>query len=128
MSELKKMPNKKKVISFLRSKRSINTDYTNINVSTINKSGIYSVEPKLNCVETDWNLLLIHTKNKVINHFIIPSNHSIYKVLYIREDKGRYRLLFEINDKAYIEQNCWKRFDQFLVGTYEYNDQEIFNV
>ena len=64
----------------------------------------------------------------ILSNFILPSPCTIAWSSIDKASLNDPSAAFEINDKAYIEQNCWKRFDQFLVGTYEYNDQEIFNV
>lgn len=96
-----------------------------LNSSSINKNGIYSVEPNFRRKENDWHLVLINNREKKLFVFEIPKNHLVYDKLYKRPDKDRYRLLFDLDDMSFIESLRHESFSKFLIGTCEYNE-DIF--
>jgi len=125
---LPKRPNKKKLIKYIENQIDIRINELNFNVSSINSNGIYSVEPKLKCIEEDWFLTLLNTKSKKIYLFVIPKNNSIYNDLYVRDAKGTFRLIFSITDNSFREESSYKRFDVYLKNVIDYHkDIDIFN-
>jgi hypothetical protein len=52
--------------------------------------------------------------------FEVPANHPVYKKLYYRVDKDRYRLLFNVGDMSFREILKYEKFDKFLVGECSY--------
>ncbi len=99
-------------------------DSNNFNLSTINKTGLYSVEPNKNCPESDWHLCLIDTDNEIINYFIIPKESNIYSKLYVRKDRNTFRLIFEPTDKLFKEKlsNNNESFKEYLIKSFPCKD------
>lgn len=77
-----------------------NTNLSNINNST----GMWSVEPNCDRKTHTLYLLLNNSHSRKIHVFEIPANDDIYNKLYLREDKNVYRLVFEVDDKKFIEK------------------------
>lgn len=124
----KQRPNRKRVKNFIQLKSKTYLSLSKFNLSTITKDGKFWVDPKLDVSQSQWYLTLINTSKNLLSFFVVPSTSGIYDKLRKREDKGCYSLEFDPNDKTFRELKSHIRFDKFLVGTYEYNDQEIFNV
>ncbi|WP_288955760.1 Swt1 family HEPN domain-containing protein [uncultured Polaribacter sp.] len=121
----KQRPKIKKVISFLNNKTGLTINKNNANLSTINKNGIYSVEPNFGRKNGIWHLILINTNKKTIYFFNVPKNHSIYSRLYTRDDKEVFRLLFDIDDKSFTEKMTNEKFDVFLEKECNYEDDGL---
>lgn len=96
-----------------------------LNSSTINRNGIYSVEPNFKRKERDWYLVLINNSKKKLFVFDIPENHKVYDKIYKRKGEGRYRLLFDLDDMSFREKLSHESFSKFLIGTCEYSE-DIF--
>ncbi|NVK73078.1 MAG: hypothetical protein HWE24_06320 [Oceanospirillaceae bacterium] len=111
-----------KIINVVYNTIGIKLNKSQLNSSTINKTGLYSVEPNYKRKEKDWHLVLINTRIKRMYVFVVPSNHAVYKKLYIRADKNVYRLLFNVDDNSFREIMKYERFDKFLVGECQYYD------
>ena len=125
--KVKQRPNKTKIINYIKNVSGEIINNNNFNISTINKTGKYSVEPNQNCLNSDWHLCLINTKKQTIYYFLIPSKSAIYEKLYFREDKNKYRLLFETTDKKFTESSCHEHFRKFLKEDIKYEDSLIFD-
>lgn len=117
--------NKTKVINTIENYLQCKIDRGNFNISTINSSGDYSVEPNKNCPKKEWHLCLINTRDKVLNYFIIPKHGEVYSMLYIRKDNGRYRLVFETGDDNFIEKYCNVKFARYLVSSFSYFENTL---
>ena len=127
LSNLKQRPKIKKVIDYIFNETKVAVDKKNSNLSTINKNGIYSVEPNLNRIENDWFLILIDTDKTIMYLFKVPANHKIYEKLYKREDKNVYRLLFDIGESTFTDKLSGEKFNIFLSKTIKYDfDTAIF--
>jgi hypothetical protein len=113
--------NKKSIIDLIENSLECVIDVKNFNISTINKSGLFSVEPKKNCNETVWHLCLINNRDSLIHYFKVPKESNIYSNLYFRNDKKRYRLVFEISDETFNEKYSFIKFKKFLFKTIEYH-------
>ncbi|WP_417238770.1 Swt1 family HEPN domain-containing protein [Bizionia sp.] len=124
-SNSKQRPKIKRIINLILNTTGIPIDRSNANLSTINTNGIYSVEPNLNRIKSNWHLILVNTKTKVIYVFSVPTNHSIYDKLYQRDDKDVYRLLFNVDDSVFTEKHSHIRFDQFLETQLNYEDDSL---
>lgn len=111
-----------KIINLVFNSIGLKLDKSQLNSSTINNTGIYSVEPNFNRKDKDWYLVLINTKIKKLYIFCVPSNHSLYNKLYFRDKKNVYRLLFNVADENFIELQKSIRFDKFLVGECTYQE------
>lgn len=122
----KKRPSRRKVFDFINFKTNSLIDINFFNLSTINSTGKFSVEPKLGSEEQEWFLALVDTSKNIINFFIVPANSSVYNKLYVREDKQVYRLIFPLNDISYREEYSYERFDKFQVDKYDFEDESIF--
>ena len=113
-------PNKEVLVQQINEKFDASIKKSQLNISTINKSGDYSVEPNFKRAEDQWCLVLINNKVKTCSVFKIPKKHPVYEKLYQRNDKPVFRLIFDPDDKNYREKQSSVRFDHFLVGTLEY--------
>jgi hypothetical protein len=111
---LKQRPKKRNVINLIYNTTGIKIDISNVNLSTINSNGIYSVEPNFDRPNHDWHLILINTQKRKVFVFNIPAHHKIYSKLYTREDKNVFRLLFDIDDPSFREHFSHERFNNFL--------------
>jgi hypothetical protein len=125
-SKMKQRPNKTKIKNYIRNVGNKSIDRNNFNISTINRNGVYSVEPNENCPQSDWHLCLINTQKQKIHYFLIPSESAVYRKLYFRKDTNRYRLIFEITDKNFRESIKGEHFGKFLEKEYDYEDSDIF--
>jgi hypothetical protein len=103
----------------------IRLNKSQLNSSTINSNGIYSVEPNFRRKENYWYLVLINNMQKKLFVFEIPENHKVYDKLYKRTTDGRYRLLFDLDDMSFRERHSHESFSKFLAGTCKYNE-DIF--
>lgn len=124
--KLRQRPKIRKVINVILNTLGISIEKSKTNLSTINSNGIYSVEPNFERQNDIWHLILINTQKRKLYIFSIPPNHSIYRVLYRREDKKVFRLLFDIDDLTFREHLSHERLENFLVGEYSYDDDVIF--
>ena len=111
-----------RIINLVFKSTGLKLDKSQLNSSTINKTGIYSVEPNVNRKDNEWSLVLINTKIKKLYVFCIPANDIIYNKLYFRDKKNVYRLLFNVADENFIELQKSIRFDKFLVGECTYQE------
>ena len=114
-----------KIINIVYNTIGIRLDKSQLNSSTINKNGIYSVEPNFKRKQKNWHLVLINTRIKKMYVFEVPANHPIYKKLYYRGDKGRYRLLFDVGDDSFREILKHESFAKFLIGECRYYKEEF---
>lgn len=124
-SKSKQRPNIRKVINLIFNTTGVHVDRSNANLSTINSSGLYSVEPNFERIHNNWYLILINTQNKTIYVLNIPANNSVYEQLYKRNDKDVYRLIFDIDDTYFREKLSRERFDRFLEGECRYEDDSL---
>ncbi len=111
-----------RIINIVFNTINIKLNKSQLNSSTINKNGIYSVEPNFKRKEKDWHLVLINNRQKKLFVFEITKNHKVYDRLYNRSDKCRYRLLFDLDDMSFRERFSHESFSKFLTGTCEYNE------
>ena len=118
--------NRVKVINTIENYLRCRIDRGNFNLSTINSTGDYSVEPNQNCPEREWHLSLINTHDKVINYFVIPKHGEVYSELYYRKDKDRYRLVFETRDDNFKEKYCGVKFARYLVSSFSYSEITLY--
>ena len=114
-----------RIINIIFNTIRIRLNKSQLNSSTINSNGIYSVEPNFRRKENYWHLVLINNRQKKLFVFEIPENHKVYDELYKRSAEGRYRLLFDIDDMSFKEIYSHESFSKFLTGTCEYNE-DIF--
>ena len=121
-------PNKRQVINLILNTTGVNIDSAHVNLSTINATGEYSVEPNLSRKNNNWFLLLINTDIRIIYVFKIPSNDMIYSKLYKRNDKPVYRLMFNIDDKTFTDTRSHESLSHFKIEECKYdNDSLIFS-
>lgn len=113
-------PDRRELVQQINEKFDASIKKSQLNFSTINKSGDYSIEPNFKRAEDQWCLVLINNKVKTCFVFKIPKKHPVYEKLSQRNDKPVFRLIFDPDDKNYREKQSSVRFDQFLVGTLEY--------
>lgn len=125
-SDLKQRPNKTKLLNVIYNTTGIRVDKRNFNLSTINKNGIYSVEPNWDRQNSEWFLILINTQTMRVNLFQIPAYSVIYKNLYKREEKEVFRSLFGLEDDQFTDTLSGVRFDQFLTASFKLENPEIF--
>ena len=92
-----------RIINIIFNTIGIRLNKSQLNSSTINSNGIYSVEPNFRRKENYWHLVLINNRQKKLFVFEIPENHKVYDELYKRSAEGRYRLLFDIDDMSFEE-------------------------
>ena len=121
-------PNKRQVINLILNTTGVNIDSAHVNLSTINATGEYSVEPNLSRKNNNWFLLLINTDIRIIYVFKIPRNDMIYSKLYKRNDKPVYRLMFNIDDKTFTDTRSHESLSHFKIEECKYdNDSLIFS-
>ena len=93
----------------------------NTNLSNINANGIWSIEPNLDRQFDTLYLLLNNNRTNKLHVFEIPAKNPVYLNLYVRQNKGVFRLLFDVNDTEFIQTlNQQINFNQFYKGTIEY--------
>lgn len=109
-----------KIINLVYNTIGLRLNKSQLNSSTINKTGLYSVEPNLKRKENDWHLVLINTRIKKMYVFEVPAHHPVYKKLYCRADKDRYRLEFYVGDLTFREKLKYESFEKFLIGECSY--------
>lgn len=114
-----------KIINIVFNIIGIRVNKFQLNSSTINQNGIYSVEPDFRRKENNWYLVLINNRQKTLFAFEIPKNHKVFDKLYIRKVEGRYRLLFDLDDMSFREKLSHESFSKFLIGTCQYNENEF---
>tara|TARA_B110000114_G_C14748544_1_gene260039 strand:+ start:121 stop:480 length:360 start_codon:yes stop_codon:yes gene_type:complete len=119
------MTKNEKIINIVYNRTGIKLNKAQLNLSTINQTGEYSVEPNFKRKLDDWHLVLINTRQKIIFIFIIPKNHNLYSNLYKRNDKSVYRLIFDVNDMNFREKLRYERFDKYLIAQCEYNENNF---
>lgn len=120
----KNIYNKKNIINVIENHLDCKVDLDNFNFSNINKSGLFTVEPKNNCHLTDWHLCLINKRKKTLNYFIIKSNSLVYEKLYWRKDKERFRLVFEPSDESFTEKLSGEKFQKFLLSKIQLSEED----
>tara|TARA_B110000046_G_scaffold22166_1_gene20831 strand:+ start:56 stop:940 length:885 start_codon:yes stop_codon:yes gene_type:complete len=126
--ETRQRPKIRKVINVILNTIEVAVDKSYTNLSTINSTGLYSVEPNFKRKDNDWYLLLINTEKRTIYVFIIPSNDNVYSKLDKRVDKNVYRLTFDIDDLTFKDKSSQQKFDIYLEGKCKYdNDSLIFS-
>ncbi len=111
---------KESAIQLVKKKLNLNLNSNNTNWSNINSNGIWSMEPNCERQFQKLHLLLNNNRSNKIHVFKIPANHSVYNVLYSRNDRNVYRLLFEVNDINFIEILKHINFQNFYQGFVEY--------
>ena len=111
---------KPRAIELLKNEFSEPLSNLNTNWSVINKSGFWSVEPNFERANHDWFLILNNNKAKKLHLFKVTKMHSVYSNLYRREDKEVYRLVFEVDDKQFVEKSEKISFNKFYIGTCKY--------
>ena len=127
VSQLKQRPNKTKLLNVIYNTTGIRVDKLNFNLSTINKNGIYSVEPNWKRPYSEWFLILINTQTMRVYLFQIPAHSNIYKNLYRREEKEVFRSIFNLGDDQFTDTLSGVRFDQFLTSSFKLENPEIFS-
>lgn len=106
--------NKKKILNVVEKNLNYTIPSDNFNISNINLTGLFTVEPKDTCPNTDWHLCLVNNRERHIYYFIVPKESRVFSNFYYRDDKKRYRLIFETTDKTFTEKFSTIRFDKFL--------------
>jgi hypothetical protein len=94
---------KQEAIQLVNKKLGLKLNSNNTNWSNINADGIWSMEPNLDRKNRTLYLLLNNNSTNKLHAFEIPANHTVYEMLYVRDNKGVYRLVFNVNDSEYIE-------------------------
>lgn len=107
-------------IQLVNRKINIKINTNNTNWSNINANGIWSMEPNLDRKNRTLYLLLNNNNTNKLHVFEIPANHTVYEILYIRENKGVFRLVFEVNDSDFIETLVHTNFKKFHKVSIEY--------
>ena len=118
-------PNKRQVINLILNTTGVNIDSAHVNLSTINATGEYSVEPNLSRKNNNWFLLLINTDIRIIYVFKIPRNDMIYSKLYKRNDKPVYRLMFNIDDKTFTDTRSHESLSHFKIEECKYDKNSL---
>lgn len=124
---MKQRPNKNMLANLIFNTVGIDIKKDSFNISTINSSGIYSVEPNKNSPHSEWFLCLIDTRSMLAHLFKLPANAEVYKRLYFREDKQRFRLIFNLSDLDFLEKLSGERFNKYLIESFSIENPEIFN-
>ena len=107
-------------IQIVNKKLGLKINNNNTNWSNINSSGKWSMEPNLERQNRTLYLLLNNNHTNKLHVFEIPSNHAVYDNLYVRDNKGVYRLVFNVNDSEFIEILRHINFKKFHKGSIEY--------
>ena len=116
---------KNDLIQFIHNNTDIQIDKSKANLSTINKTGLFSVEPNFKRKNHDWFLILVNSDTQTLYTFKIQSNLNVYKKLYQRKDKQSYRLTFKTCDLLFKDEFSNERFDRFLVAECKYTDGDF---
>ena len=111
---------KDSAIQLVNKKLSLKINSNNTNWSNINADGIWSMEPNLKRQNQTLYLLLNNNRTNKLHIFEIPANHEIYKKLYVRDNKGVFRLVFDVNDTQFIEILKHINFKKFHKGSIDY--------
>jgi hypothetical protein len=111
---------KKTVIELVNKKLGLKINSNNTNLSNINANGIWSMEPNLNRQNRTLYLLLNSNYTNKLHVFEIPANHAVYDNLYVRDNKGVYRLVFNVNDSEFIEILKHINFKKFHKDSIDY--------
>ena len=123
--ETSKRPKLSQVINVIYNTEGFKVDQSNTNLSTINSTRLYSVEPNFKRKENDWYLLLINTEQKTIYVFKIPSNDNVYGNLDQRVNKQVYRLTFDVDDLTFRDKSSEQKFDTYLEVVCQYDDDSL---
>ena len=119
------MTKKDKIINIVYNTIGVKLNKSQLNFSSINKTGLYSIEPNLQRKEKNWQFVLINTRVKKMYIFEVPAHHPVYKKLYYRGDKDRYRLEFYVGDDGFREKLKHESFAKFLIGECGYYKDEF---
>ena len=112
--------NKTDAIKLINRNLRLSLDNTNTNWSNINANELWSIEPRFNRKNHVLFLVLNNNETKMIHVFKIPQSHTVYSKLYTREDKGVYRLIFDISDSMFVEKLKHIDFKSFHVSSIKY--------
>ena len=112
--------NKKDAIKLINRNLRLSLDNTNTNWSNINANELWSIEPRFERKNQLLFLVLNNNKTRMIHVFKIPQLHSVYPNLYIRGDKGVYRLIFDISDSMFVEKLKHIDFKSFHISSIKY--------
>lgn len=113
--------NKLNAINSVNEKLDLKLNNYNTNWSNINANDIWSIEPNFQRQRRDLYLILNNNKTKKLHVFKIPANDRIFSLLYRRNDREVFRLLFEIDDYKFTETLKGIDFRSFHIDTIKYN-------
>ena len=65
--------------------------------------------------------LVNNNNSKKIHIFKIPANNKVYEILYSRNDRNVFRLLFNVHDTEFIETLKHINFKEFYIDYLQYD-------
>ena len=121
----KNKPSKVKIVNLIQNTVGIYIDKSNTNISTINSNDIYSVEPNFSTPNKTWYLVLINQYKKIIYLFEIPVNDILYKSMYKRTDRNRFRLEFDIDDNQFKDKRSKQNLNKYLTRKFSFENNDL---
>ncbi len=114
-----------KIVNLIQNTVGIYIDKSNTNISTINSNDIYSVEPNFSTPNKTWYLVLINQYKKIIYLFEIPVNDILYKSMYKRSDRKRFRLEFDIDDNQFKDKRSKQNLNKYLTRKFSFENNDL---
>lgn len=118
-------PSMVKIVNLIQNTVGIYIDKSNTNISTINSNDIYSVEPNFSTPNKTWYLVLINQYKKIIYLFEIPVNDILYKSMYKRSDRKRFRLEFDIDDNQFKDKRSKQNLNKYLTRKFSFENNDL---
>lgn len=118
-------PSMVKIVNLIQNTVGIYIDKSNTNISTINSNDIYSVEPNFSTPNKTWYLVLINQYKKIIFLFEIPVNDILYKSMYKRSDRKRFRLEFDIDDNQFKDKRSKQNLNKYLTRKFSFENNDL---
>lgn len=118
-------PSMVKIVNLIQNTVGIYIDKSNTNISTINSNDIYSVEPNFSTPYKTWYLVLINQYKKIIYLFEIPVNDILYKSMYKRSDRKRFRLEFDIDDNQFKDKRSKQNLNKYLTRKFSFENNDL---
>ena len=118
-------PSMVKIVNLIQNTVGIYIDKSNTNISTINSNDIYSVEPNFSTPNKTWYLVLINQYKKIIYLFEIPVNDILYKSMYKRSDRERFRLEFDIDDNQFKDKRSKQNLNKYLTRKFSFENNDL---
>lgn len=118
-------PSMVKIVNLIQNTVGIYIDKSNTNISTINSNDIYSVEPNFSTPYKTWYLVLINQYKKIIFLFEIPVNDILYKSMYKRSDRKRFRLEFDIDDNQFKDKRSKQNLNKYLTRKFSFENNDL---